>query len=222
MGSSTTAPGPSKGLWDHFADLCGAVPGIGPILKFILVTIAPDRLLFLLLGVGLMLVLVYAGFIPSSQEQESAWAWLKRSLTPRQKPAAIAFKPVLQPTDWRRPYQRKLEEEGRAQKAAKPGTVDFATSDLESEELPATPPFSLVLTPVKGYDLTAEPFRTTQSGSSFLIEPLKWSKPDKGAALTVAVPRCERGDKLHIILRATYKPDASPSDLVSVFHETIQ
>ncbi len=167
---------PKKG-WMAVVDAVGGIPIVGPLLKFLLQLL--DRktgfslLIGLVIGVGSASALVYFGFLPYFKADESVWRWGARCLAIHTKPAALGFKVVLHPTDWRRPFERELEEEGQSvRRSDVSGHYQYGTSALEAT-VPATSAFVLVLKPSPSFALSGYAFRETSVlPEKQFVEPL--------------------------------------------------
>jgi hypothetical protein len=218
-------PGSTKKGWAAFVDLVAAIPWVGPPLSFVLKLdkkIGLSLIIGFALGVCLALALVYLGVLPYFKADESVWRWVTEGvLALHKKPAAVSFTVVPQPTDWRRTYERELQDEGeKIRKTSSTGAYHYETSALEVT-LPATTAFALVLTPAPGYSLSGYAFRETSvQPEEQLVEPLHRSESQQNGAqvLRIQIPRCEAGDKVHIVLKA----DSSVSPRTDDFRQTFQ
>jgi hypothetical protein len=172
-----------------------------------------------------------------SKADESIWHWVFRGVSFHKTPVALSIAPAqdIHPTDWRHAYERELQEEGDSARPVSNGkTYHFDTSALEVPYLSATRSFVLVLTPAPGYTLSGYAFRETsvrsmrppwhfeEKGALHLFEALRVSKSGDFSPLRIQVPRCEDGDKLHIILRAASNSSPRPGDFTQTFQSSIE
>jgi hypothetical protein len=231
-----TNSSPQKTPWAKLGDFLVAIPVIGGVINFVLtgfkLAFAVDRKISLSLiigcGIGVLsaLTLIHFGVLPYFKADESVWGWVAEGVFAlHTKPPGLSFAVVPQPTDWRRTYERELQDEGeKIRRSGGSSAYHYETGALEVT-LPATSTFVLVLRPVPGYSLSGYAFRETSVlPEKQFVEPLRRNEiqQDGVVVLRIQVPRCEAGDKLHIILKAESSVSPPTEDLRQTFQQSIE
>ena len=214
---SQHSAGGTKGF---IAAAAGAVPVIGPALERLITILDAKSLLFFAIGSCLVLMWAWFGRLPASRPSESVLPWLLRALEFRSVPASRPFRHVQETTGWRSPYIRTLEQEGDAEKSASV-IRDYLVYAMEQDLPVKAKAFDLVLMPAPGFRLSGFAFRETANRTGILLQPLR-SEKLTNSALKVKLPNCERGDRIHLLLRAGWTASINPSDASATFQPRIE
>jgi hypothetical protein len=221
----------NKPLWGIVLATVGAIPYIGSFLKAALESLGRENgiplLIGGLLGIAATLLLIYFDVVPNRRAGEPVWNWIGRSFSLHPKPLQLAFAQQRVPVDWRHPFVDELSDEGmEAARQNKGGHYRFSLGIFEAD-LPASAPFSLVLKQSPGFDVSGYAFRATSvSPDRRLLDPLvRHHVPASSTAtgeLRFDLPRCEAGDQLYLVLRASSTTNPMPQDFTQTFQQFIE
>jgi hypothetical protein len=127
----------------------------------------------------------------------------------------VGFKRLERPVEaWMEPYLKEYEEEADQRKQGDTA-LHAAIGAVSSAELSTVQRFTWTLHPSPGYSLSVWAFRKTKDN---LIQPLQVDRNNN--ALSVAVPSCNKGDRLIAVVYAEWKFDVPEANILATYVST--